>query len=359
MSLRHGIAEGKGQHDRVRQVAATSRPENDSGVDVPETRYAKTADGVSIAYQVVGEGELDIVAVPPAFVSNVEMVWEWPFLASFVRGLAARGRFIHFDRRGSGLSDAVSGERLPTLEARMEDIHAVMDAVGAERAVLVGSEDGAAQCFLFAATYPERTRAIITVGASCRGLWAPDAPWARTEQEWAEWLAKIESGWGTPEFVQDLAALAFPDHAHDPEFVHSYGRLMRLSLRKADAIAAERMARDTDVRRVLPLIQAPALIPYLADGLVYSAEEARYIAEHIPGATLVELPGADGTSFTDLSYVDRLLTSLQAEESEFERALATVLFTDIVGSTKKAAEMGDKAWKELVERHHSTVRAMG
>jgi len=297
--------------------------------------------------------------MPSTFSSNMEVAWEWPPIAAFYRGLMSFGRVILFDRRGAGLSDSVSGDRRSTLEARMEDIRAVMDAAGSERAVLSGTEDGAAQCFLFAATYPDRTRAIMTVNASCRGLWAPDWPWGWTEQEWDEWLTKIETGWGTPEFVQELATVNFPDHAHDSEFVRGFGRLIRHSLRAVDAVAAQRMERDTDVRDVLPLIQAPALIRQLADSWAYTGNEGRHIAEHIPGAVYAEVQGADIISyFSDMREEERFLASLRAEEEEFDRVLATVLFTDISGSTERAAALGDKAWKELVQRHHSTVRAL-
>jgi pimeloyl-ACP methyl ester carboxylesterase len=167
-------------------------------VDIPEPRYAKTSDGVTIAYQVVGEGDPDIVFVNSPYLSDIELGWEYPFLASLLRGLASRGRLIWFDRRGAGLSDALSGERLPTIEARVEDIRAVMDAVGSERPIVIGMEDGAAQCFLFAATYPERTRALVTFNATVKGLWAPDAPWAWTEEQWTKEIEGVEQGWGTP-----------------------------------------------------------------------------------------------------------------------------------------------------------------
>jgi class 3 adenylate cyclase len=308
-------------------------------VDTPEIHYARTADSVSIAYQVVGDGPPDIVFIASSYASNLEIVWESGVgLGSLVRGLASRGRLIVFDRRGAGLSDKVGGEHLPTLEARMED--------------------GAAQCFLFAATYPERTRAIITIAATCRGLWASDAPWAWTRDQWEEDIARIESGWGTPEFVREQARAIFPDHADDPEFVRGYGRIMRLSMSKADAVAADRMEMEIDVRPVLPLIQAPTLIPYLTESKFYSVDEGRYIAEHIPGAIFLEIPGSDGISNFDQTYLDGFLTSLRDEEAVFDRVLATVLFTDIVSSTAQATDMGDRAWHELLERHHATVRAM-
>ncbi len=333
----------------------------DARVEIPETRYAKTADGVHIAYQALGEGSTDIVFVTSCFVSNVELAWEWTYLSSLYRGLAARGRLLIFDRRGAGLSDGVSGESLPTLDARMDDIRAVMDAAGSEHAVLYGIEDGAALCFLFAATYPERTDALISVGASSRGRWAPDAPWIWTEEEWAEWLSEIEAGWGTPEFVRKLVSWVFPSHAGDTGFVRAYARLVRNSLSPGDALAAERVYMDTDVRHVLPAIQAPALVFHFVDDQVESIQEGRYIAEHIPGAVFVELPGADHGSWVEsvtFPEVDRFLASLRAEQREFDRVLATVLFTDIVGSTERASALGDAAWTDLLERHHETVRAL-
>jgi class 3 adenylate cyclase len=240
----------------------------------------------------------------------------------------------------------------------MEDLRAVMDAAGSERAVLFGMEDGAAQIFLFAATYPERTQAIVTLEASSRGSWAPDAPWQWTEERWAEDLALIESGWGTPEYAKELARQVFPSRADDPEFVRGYARLIRHSLRKADAIAAERMFKDTDVRHILPAIQAPTLVMHYVEDRVEPVEEARYIAQHIPGAILQELPGVFEGPSPSLPHIDRFLAALQAEEAQFDRVLATVLFTDIVGSTEKATELGDRVWKELLERHHATVRAL-
>jgi pimeloyl-ACP methyl ester carboxylesterase len=326
---------------------------------MPETRYATTVDGVAIAYQVLGEGSTDVVFVSSAFWSNMEIACEFGPWRLLVDALAVRGRLVMFDRRGTGLSDGVSGDRLPTLEARMEDIRTVMDAAGFSRAVLFGLEDGAAHCFLFAATYPERTQALITQGAASRGLWAPDAPWLWTHEQWEEELRAIEAGWGSFEFARAMAEMVFPDEAEDPSFVRSYGRIMRHSLRRADAIAAERMYRDTDVRHVLPTVQAPTLIMHFTDDQVESVEEGRYIAQAIPGAELVELPGGShGPVLGSFEHLDRFLARLKAEESEFDRVLATVLFTDLVGSTERAATLGDAAWKQLVERHHAAVRAL-
>jgi class 3 adenylate cyclase len=326
-------------------------------VDIPKVRYATTADGVSIAYQLAGDGPIEIVHVESAWTSNVDLGWEWPLGASFRRGITARGRAAWFDRRGAGLSDSVSGERLPTLEARMEDIRAVMDAAGLEHPVLVALEDGTSLCFLFAATYPQRTRALVAVDAVSRGLWAPEAPWLWTEEQWAEEMAMVERGWGTEEFFQDRAELMMPEFSRDPEFTRAYGRVARNSLSKADALAAESMWRDTDVRDALPLIQAPALICHHARILSEEADESRYVADHIPGARFVQLqrPDLDWAEF--FAHLDPFLASLEAEDAEFDRVLATVLFTDIVDSTAQAAAMGDRAWGDVRNRHDAVVRA--
>ncbi len=326
-------------------------------MDIPETRYAETVDGVAIAYQVLGSGTPAIVLANSAWASGVEISWEWSSWASLYRGLAALGTVIVFDRRGTGLSDRVSGDRLPTLEAQMDDIRAVMDAVGIERAVLYGLEDGAAHCFLFAATYPERTQAVITGSASVRGLWSPETPWSGTAEQWDAEIELTQQAWGTHRYTEVTAGLVFPSHVHDAEFLRQYGRVMRHSMGRADAVAALRMWRDTDVRHVLPLIQAPALVMHYAEDQDESIEEGRYIAHHIPGAVLAELPGADH-SYGDLAVVNRFLASLRAEEADFDRVLATVLFTDIVDSTALTTKLGDRAWRELVERHHATVRAL-
>jgi class 3 adenylate cyclase len=346
----------------LRSIVLGLRPRisrvDDTIVEIPETRYAATADGVSIAFQVAGSGPPDIVFVNAAYVSNVELVWEWQVMTSFLRGLASRGRLVLFDRRGTGLSDSVSGEHLPTLEARMDDIRAVMDAAGSVRAILCGLEDGAALCCLFAATYPERTSALITIQAASKGSWAPNAPWLDTEHEWAEWLEQIEVGWGKQEFVQALVEAAFPTRSGDPGFVESYWRLVRQSITKADALAVERMWKDTDVRHILPTIQAPTLVTHNAIVQDAPAEESRYIASRIPAAVFVEIERSNADLAETLPHIDRFLASLRTEEAQFDRVLATVLFTDIVGSTTTAAAIGDSAWSELLERHHAMIRAL-
>jgi class 3 adenylate cyclase/pimeloyl-ACP methyl ester carboxylesterase len=276
--------------------------------------------------------------------------------------VADRGRFVNFDRRGTGLSDRVRGDTLPSIEARMDDIRAVMDASGVERAVLFGVEDGAAQCFLFAATYPERTAALVTLSAVSRGLWAADSPWHWTEEEWGDWLVKVEDGWGGFEFASALTGWLRPDKGGDAEFIRSYAHMMRHSMSPGEAVAAERMYRDTDVRHILSVIQAPTLVIHTSDDPTDPIEEARWLAAHIAGAKLVELP--DNRHWWPLTLgaasaeVDRLLGSLRQVEAEFERFLTTVMFTDIVGSTSTATSLGDRAWAALLERHHAIARAM-
>jgi len=331
-------------------------------MDVPETRYAKTVDGVHIAYQVFGDGPIDIVYMNSAFISNVEIAWEWEGGLEIFRWLAARGRVALLDRRGTGLSDGVSSDTPPTLEARVDDIRAVMDAAGFERAVLYGLEDGAAQCFLFAATYPERTAGIITFGASSRGAWAPDAPWQWTDEQWHEEMDLVEKGWGSPAFTEHMTQQVFPSRVGDQTFTRAYGRAMRHAMSPSAAVTSEIMWRDTDVRHVLPLIQAPTLVAHVRDDPIEPIEEGRYIAAHIPGAILLELPGGEHwmAQLIDAGAerVDRFIADLTDDEAEFDRVLATVLFTDIVGSTERAAAMGDRAWRDLLERHHASVRAL-
>jgi class 3 adenylate cyclase len=334
-------------------------------VEVPETRYAKTADGIHIAYQVVGEGPFDFVFVHSVWVAGVEASWEFQHTRDWIRWFAARGRVVLFDRRGSGMSDPVSGDRLPTLETRMEDIHAVMDAARIERAILVTVEDGAAHCFLFAATYPERTAAIIASGVSVRGTWAPDFPGTWTEDQWNEWFAKIEKSFGSPAFMEDFVRWAFPGRAGDAEFTQAFGRMFRQSLSPASALSAERMAMETDVRHILPSVQAQTLVIHFTNDQVEPVEGARYTATRVPGAMLVEQPGIEHAWWPGSpeqseidTEVDHFLASLKDEEADFDRVLATVLFTDIVGSTEHAVEMGDHAWRDLLDRHHATVRAM-
>jgi class 3 adenylate cyclase/pimeloyl-ACP methyl ester carboxylesterase len=331
----------------------------------PETRYAKASDGAHIAYQVVGEGPVDFVNVTPSWTSDLEYGWEFEFTADWWSWMRSRGRLVLIDRRGTGLSDPLTGGGLPTLDASMEDIRTVMDAVGIERAILVGGEDGAAHCLLFAATYPTRTAALILVAPTPCGHWAPEATWAWTDDQQQEWLEKIEAGFGSFEFFRDVTALVWPWKAGDEAFTRAYGRMVRHSVSPSAAIAVDQMSYETDVRDVLPQVQAPTLVIHFTGDQVVPIGGGRYLASHIPGAILVEQPGNEDawwpgsppSAGIDVA-VDRFLASLKDEEAEFDRVLATVMFTDIVRSTERAVQVGDHAWRDLLGRHHAVVRAM-
>jgi class 3 adenylate cyclase len=321
----------------------------------PETRYAKSGE-VHIAYQVVGNGPLDLVYVP-GWVSNVEESWEEPHVRRFLERLASFSRLILFDKRGTGLSDPVAVADLPTLEERMDDLRAVMDAAGSERAALFGHSEGGVMSVLFAATYPERTTALITLGTFAKRIWSEDYPWAPTPEQRAEEYAGIEQDWGRS---VDLGVYA-PSMAGDRAFASWFIGYLRRSASPQAAIALLRMNTEADIREVLPVVRVPALVMNRIGDLDVNIEEARYLASRIPGAKLVELPGADHIMCTGqteplLDEIEEFLTGVRSGPVP-DRVLATVLFTDIVGSTERAAMLGDRAWGELVERHHAAVRA--
>ena len=340
------------------RTGSAARPRLPGRLETPQTRYAETVDGVHVAYQVVGDGPVDFVAILSSFMSNVELAWEWPSSARLLRGLSARGRLLLFDRRGTGLSDRVDAGAVPSLDARMDDIRAVMDAAGSSRAVLYVQEDSVAQALLFAATYPERVSALVTWSAQVRGKWAPDYPYGWSDSEWDRWLSRIESGWGTPEFVQSLAEWLFPSEAGNAEFVRGYGRLTRHSLSPAAALTVELIGRDLDVRHLLASIQCPTLVVQPGRSRMVSRAEGRHLADSIAGAQFAESPSADHDPADVLPFLDDFLESVQDEESVFDRVLATVLFTDIVDSTRRAAEVGDRQWRLLLSQHDEKIRAL-
>ncbi len=327
-------------------------------MSLPETRYTKTADGIHIGYQVIGSAPVDLVFVPYDY-SNIEASWDLPQYASFVRGLASHARVLLLDRRGTGTSDRAWSGPSATIEAQMDDIRAVMDASGSERAVLFGIESGAALCFTFAATYPERTAGLVVYGALVRGTWAPDYPWEWTDEVWDTWIDKLEREWGSPAYVEEMAELLSPSLAGDETFLKAFGRILRLSASPGDAAARDRAVRDIDVRHVLPTVQVPTLVIHRTGDKLESVEAGRYIAEHTPGPALVELPGEDHIFPLDdlVPHIGRFLETLRSEQAEFDRILATVLFTDIVDSTAQAAAIGDGRWKDTRARHDQIVRA--
>ena len=326
----------------------------------PETRFATTADGVHIAYQVIGEGRLDLV-FSLGQVSNVDQMWEMPETATFVRRLASFSRVIVFDRRGTGLSDRELGAAAP-FEAGMDDIRAVMDAAGSERALLFGFQDAGMLSALFAASFPERASGLVLLNSSARGLWASDYSWGWTEADWDEYLQRLEGGWGTRAHAGEHMHWMAPSHPMDVATVDRFARYFRAAGSPGSVVALERIVRDSDLRAILPAIQVPTLVLHSVDDHVEPVEQARYIAERIPGATLVELPSDEHTPFWDttdlvIDHVERFARRVRADEAEFDRVLATVMFTDIVDSTAQSAALGDHAWREVREQHDKLVRA--
>jgi class 3 adenylate cyclase/alpha-beta hydrolase superfamily lysophospholipase len=319
-------------------------------VDVPEIRYAKSGD-VSLAYVVSGTGSFDLVFVH-GFVGNLETAWEQPLRVAFFEGLGSFARVIEFDRRGTGLSDRVRD--VPTLETRMDDLRAVMDAASSERAAVVATFEAGAMAALYAATYPERVAALVLYNPVAKGVWAPDYPFAPTEDEWRAELVEIRDRWGEPQFFAEIAREIGPSRADDPTFLAWYAKVLRTGASPGAALAIRRMARDVDIRDVLPSIRVPTLVMHLA---LY-ADEARYVAERIPGARRVEIAGLDTMFFLAPGIDDELERFVKSVwgAAEPETVLSTVLFTDIVGSTERAAELGDRRWAELIASHHALVR---
>ncbi|HET8556539.1 MAG TPA: adenylate/guanylate cyclase domain-containing protein [Gaiellaceae bacterium] len=323
----------------------------------PETQYARSGD-VNIAYQVVGEGPLDLVYVP-GWVSNVELIWDEPAMARFLERLASFSRLILFDKRGTGLSDRVSNDKLPTLEERMDDVRAVLEEVGSSRAALFGHSEGGNMCVLFAATYPERTSALVTLGSFARRRDPDDDyPWAPTAENREETAQDIERNWGhlRPEDVEYYA----PSRLGDDQFVRNLERYLRRSASPGAAAALLRMNSYIDIRDVLPTIRVPTLVLHRTGDHDVDVAEGRYLASKIPGARFVELPGDDhwisaGNPDEIADEIESFLTGTRPAE-ELDRVLATVLFTDIVDSTRRAVELGDRRWRQLLNTHDAAVR---
>jgi class 3 adenylate cyclase/alpha-beta hydrolase superfamily lysophospholipase len=310
----------------------------------PETRYARSGD-LHIAYQVVGEGPIDLVYVP-SWISQVEHYWEEPVVAGYFERLASFSRLIMFDRRGSGLSDPVPSA--PTLEEQIDDVVAVMDAAASEQAAMFALLDGGSMAALFAATHPERTNALVLYEAMARMSWAEDYPWAPRHEE-REASLRDAISWGDGSRVAALS----PGAAENPRVRAWFARLERLSASPGTAIKLMRMNGEIDVRAVLPSIQAPTLVLHRPDDGLVDVRHSRYLAEHIPGARYVELPGEETLVFgTDaegeLDEIEEFLTGVRPVRDP-ERILATVMFSDIVDSTSRAAELGDRRWRDLLD----------
>jgi pimeloyl-ACP methyl ester carboxylesterase len=316
-----------------------------------ETRYARSGD-VNIAYQVTGEGALDLVLVP-GFVSHLEHDWDEPRSAHFLERLASFSRLIRFDKRGTGLSDRPGG--LPDLETRMDDVRAVMDAAGSERAALFGYSEGGPMSVLFAATYPERTAALVVYGSYAKRV-DPDAdyPWAPERVARVAYAEEVERTWGEESDLPTMAPSA------DAALRRWWSTRARASASPGAARDLILMNSEIDVREVLPAVRVPTLILHRRGDLDSSPEEGRYLAKRIPGARFVELDGLDHVPWIDpdqiVDEVEEFLTGGRPGPAP-DRVLATVLFTDVVDSTGRAAELGDRRWRELLGRYHALVRA--
>jgi class 3 adenylate cyclase len=319
-----------------------------------ETRYAKSGD-VNIAYQVVGEGPFDLIWVP-GWVSNVEESWEVPEYAHFLDRLASFSRLILFDKRGTGLSDRVSKENLPTLEVRMDDVRAVLDAVDSVQAAVFGASEGGNLSILFTATYPQRVRALVLSGVYTKRIWSPDYPWAPTPEEREREHELLEREWAGE---MDVSVLA-PSAVDDPALMQRIATFFRRSASPGAAVALNRMNTEIDTRALLPAIGVPTLVLQRQGDQEVKAEEERWIASQIPCARYVELPGDDHLPWTGdtdalLDEVEEFLTGVRPSP-QLDRVLVTVLFTDIVGSTERAAAEGDRRWRELLDAHNDAVR---
>jgi class 3 adenylate cyclase/pimeloyl-ACP methyl ester carboxylesterase len=314
---------------------------------------------VNVAFQVVGEGPPDLIWLP-SMTHHVELAWESPAHVRLLNRFAAVARLLVFDKRGTGMSDRLGGAE--TLETRMDDIRMVMDAAGSERAVICGLGESGPLCVLFAATYPDRTSALVLVNSTPRFVRAPDMPWLASRGEWERRVEAIELHWGETAFHEEMLRESNPSIPEEdlPGFI----RVFRLSVSPGAAAAYMRANSDVDVRDVLPLIRVPTLVLQRADAGAFASSGGPYLAERIPGARLVEVPGRDlGPMFGDseslFKELEAFLTTITEEPSptlEPDRVLATVLFTDIVDATARAAALGDRAWRRLLEEHHEIVR---
>jgi pimeloyl-ACP methyl ester carboxylesterase len=321
---------------------------------VPKTQYAKSGN-LHIAYQVVGAGPPDLVFVP-GVVSHLEHQWDEPMQAAFFRRLASFSRLIRFDKRGQGLSDRV--ERMPTIEERMDDVRAVMDAADSERAAILTVSEGGPMGVVFAATHPDRTSKLILWNTFARMAWAPGTAEERRQQVVDATLRRLEEEWGTGSLVD----LFVPSAAADPSFRDWWGRFERLSMSPGAAVEAMRVNFEIDVRDILPSVRVPTLV-IRQEGDHFPRRAQRYLADQIPDARYVELPGSDHFAWREEDGVTQEIQEFLTGERtvpEIERILATILLTDIVRSTDRAAELGDHRWRELLDRHDALVeRVLG
>lgn len=318
----------------------------------PQTHYT-LAGNVSIAYQVIGEGPIDLVLVP-GWVSNIEIFWEEPAMARFLRGLASFSRLILFDKRGTGLSDRVTDT--PTLEERMADVCAVMDAVNSERAAIVGYSEGGPMSALFAATYPQRTIGLVMIGSYARRTCTSDYPWGPEQAESKKFIDTLAATWPSDKLLEVRA----PSMVGNEAFTHWWLRYLRMSASPHAAEAMTRANEKIDVRHILPSITVPTLVIHATGDQTLEIGHGRYIAAHIPGAKFLEinsndhLPWLEGADKT-LRHTQEFLTG-NLPQKAINRVLSTIVFTDIVGSTLLAAEQGDRNWNDLEAAHEKITR---
>ena len=322
----------------------------------PEVSYVRNSD-ISLAYQVVGSGSHDLLLVS-GFVSNLEYAWEYPSLSRFLSGLAEMSRLILTDRRGSGLSDRF--REAPPQETMLRDLEIVLDEVGSAKATLFGLWDGCETSILFAATHPERVSSLILFTASAAQKPAEDYPWAWSDEYWEEWLASIRDGWGTRAWVVKNARWMGPGMLDSPDELERWIAYTRLAASPSSAEAVMRNSSDTDIRGILPFVRTPTLVLHRVGDRIEPIEAGRYVAARMPDARLVELPGDDGIPWigdTDaVLHEIRTFLGERVQHPSSDRRLATILFTDIVGSTQRAAMLGDAGWGELLGEHHRRVR---
>jgi class 3 adenylate cyclase len=322
------------------------------GVQAPETRWARSGD-VNIAYQVVGDGPVDLLWIP-VFAQHVELSWEDPYRRAWLEALASEYRLIVFDKRGTGLSDHVVGA--PPVEVRMDDCRVVLDAAASEKAAILTSGDSSDLGLVFAATYPERVHAVAIWEGQFRGTWAPDYPWAPPREEALRRIDESERRWPAS-LAEEMAAIA---PSLDPSEQEAFARVTRLSVSPGSAAAYRRMALDVDVRGILPSVRVPVLV--MARTGQPNEDAGRWVAGRLPAGEFVAIDRVDwapvvGDTEALFEQVRGFVArAVETGASEQDRVLATVLLTDIVGSTARAAELGDSAWHALLERHHSAVR---
>jgi pimeloyl-ACP methyl ester carboxylesterase len=325
----------------------------------PQTLFAQSGD-VSIAYQVTGAGPFDVVFIPGS-ASHVEMSWQVPSLERWFTRLSGFARLIIFDKRGTGMSDNVEGGF--SLEARMDDVRAVMDAAGSERTAIVGVSEGVPMSILFAATYPERVGAMVLYGGFARTLWAPDYPWGDSEAEYVQEIADERSRLGQPGILEENARSGSPNASSDE--IAAMGRYFRYGASPGAYAALDKMNMGIDVRDILPVVNVPTLVLHFAEDPWVSVQQGRYVAERIPGSTYLELPGrchipslAEADTLSDA--IEEFLLETWATDGwanvEEDRVLATILFTDIVESTARLSELGDAEWQVLLQQHNALVR---